>query len=249
MPAPLTPVTSASRFAIRATAGASAGTALRIAIMACLSPSAPADMARRRRDNRPRWPEETGCPTRCPEPLPDPLPVPAAFMTKRLHLLQATSGGCRADLRGLCHGSGGHPLPQLAATPRFAETHAYLAYCDAKWAAGRSFPFVIETRQDPALIGMIHLRDHGHRVSSGYVSARAHWGRGYVAEALSCLVDWVLAQPRIYPASASCDVRNRASARVMEKAGMVHEGLLRRYPVHPSVSPEPQDVWMHARTR
>lgn len=51
----------------------------------------------------------------------------------------------------------------------------------------------------------------------GYVLGPAHWGRGYMTEALRALLDWTDAQPKIFRAWAFCDVDNPASARVMEK--------------------------------
>jgi RimJ/RimL family protein N-acetyltransferase len=44
-------------------------------------------------------------------------------------------------------------------------------------------------------------------------------------------------------------VENIASARVMEKAGMAREGLLRRYVVHPNISAEPRDAYLYAVVR
>ncbi len=49
-----------------------------------------------------------------------------------------------------------------------------------------------------------------------------------------------------YRVFATCDVGNLASARVMEKAGMLREGLLRRYGFHPGVSDEPRDSYIYA---
>jgi len=56
-------------------------------------------------------------------------------------------------------------------------------------------------------------------------------------------------EPDIYRVFATCDVDNPASAKVMEKAGMKYEGLLRRYMIHPNVSEEPRDCLMYARVR
>jgi len=53
-------------------------------------------------------------------------------------------------------------------------------------------------------------------------------------EALSCLVNWSMDQPGIFRAWAFCDVENPASARVMEKAGMPREGMLRRWHICPT---------------
>ena len=47
----------------------------------------------------------------------------------------------------------------------------------------------------------------------------------------------------------SCDVENKASARVLEKVGMQREGTLRRYIVHPNISPEPRDCFVYSKVR
>ncbi len=96
---------------------------------------------------------------------------------------------------------------------------------------------------------MIHLHKRPHRVEFGFVIARPFWGQGYMTEALSTLVDWSLDQPQIWRASAFCDIDNLASARVMEKAGMIFEGILRRFFVHPNISGEPRDCRMYSKVR
>jgi len=127
------------------------------------------------------------------------------------------------------------------------ETERFLHRCAAVWADNTSFPFVIERLDDPLALGMIEFRVDGFKVEFGYVLARDAWGKGYMSEALTCLVDWTLAQPTIFRAAAFHDVDNPASGRVMEKAGMSYEGLLRRYSIHPNVSDEPRDCHVYAR--
>lgn len=70
-----------------------------------------------------------------------------------------------------------------------------------------------------------------------------------MTEALSTVVDWALTQPDVWRASAFCDVEHVASARVMEKAGLTFEGVLRRYFIHPQISPEPRDCKLYAKVR
>ena len=50
-------------------------------------------------------------------------------------------------------------------------------------------------------------------------------------------------------AAAICDIDNQASARVMEKAGMNFEGVLRRHTLHPNIAPEPRDCRMYAKVK
>ena len=52
-----------------------------------------------------------------------------------------------------------------------------------------------------------------------------------------------------YRVCAVCDVENKPSARALEKVGMQREGTLRRYIVHPNVSPEPRDCFVYSRVR
>ena len=56
-------------------------------------------------------------------------------------------------------------------------------------------------------------------------------------------------QPSIFRIGALCDVENIGSARVMEKAGLVREGILRRWLMHHNVSDEPRDCLSYARVR
>ena len=70
-----------------------------------------------------------------------------------------------------------------------------------------------------------------------------------MTEALRAAVGWALAAPGVYRVGAVCDVDNPGSARVMEKAGLTREGLLRRWMVHPNVSDEPRDCFIYGRAR
>ena len=126
------------------------------------------------------------------------------------------------------------------------ETRAYVRMCLLAWDVGKAFHWVIERHEEKHAIGMIIARSSEQKWELGYVLARAYWGRGYMTEALKGLIDWVLKQKDIYRIWAVCDVDNLASARVMEKAGMQLEGTLRRWSVHPNISPEPRDSYCYA---
>jgi ribosomal-protein-alanine N-acetyltransferase len=70
-----------------------------------------------------------------------------------------------------------------------------------------------------------------------------------MTEVLRAVIEWIFSQPGIYRVQAICDMENIASARVMEKTGMVREGLLRRYVLHPNLSAKPRDCFMYAIVR
>jgi ribosomal-protein-alanine N-acetyltransferase len=125
----------------------------------------------------------------------------------------------------------------------------YLQHPIVDWETGASFRYELCLRDTDNPVGSIHLRPEGNRVMIGYVLARPLWGRGLMAEALRFAIDWALAQPDVHRAYAFCDVQNPGSARVMEKAGMEREGILRCYHVCPNLSLQPRDCFMYAKVR
>lgn len=121
---------------------------------------------------------------------------------------------------------------------------------DREWEVGSTFPAVICRRDAPSeLVGRIDARPVGPRVSYGWLIRRDHWGQGIASEVLLWAVAHALSHPTIYRTEAACDVMNVASARVMEKAGMSPEALLRRYLFHPNLSNEPRDALLYSKVR
>jgi len=98
-------------------------------------------------------------------------------------------------------------------------------------------------------IGMLEARRNSHVVDIGYVLARAHWGHGLMTEAVRALADTALGNPEVFRVQATCDVDNRASARVLEKSGFSCEGRLQRHTVHPNIDREPRPCFLYARCR
>jgi RimJ/RimL family protein N-acetyltransferase len=132
---------------------------------------------------------------------------------------------------------------------RVEETEAYLARCQAGWDAGIDLTWTLTRSGEDRVIGMIGLRPRTHMADIGYVLARRYWRQGLMPEAATAVVGLALGRPAIHRVWAVCDVENRASARVLEKAGMEYEGVLRRWILHPNVSAEPRDVLCYARLR
>lgn len=126
----------------------------------------------------------------------------------------------------------------------------FFAKGEESWRTGSGhFAWLLHLRDTRALAGSIGVELKGQAAMFGYVLAQKFWGRGLMTEALRFLVDWSLAQPEIYRAWAFCDVENPASARVMEKAGMQREGILRRWHVCPTINPEPRDCIACAKVK
>jgi [ribosomal protein S5]-alanine N-acetyltransferase len=129
------------------------------------------------------------------------------------------------------------------------DAEAFVSQCISS-SAEVSRTYALCDREDGMLRGVLGLRQiQLHYVEFGYVLARQWWGRGLMTEALIAAADWALAQPQNFRVSGVCDVENVASARVMEKAGLVREGLLRRWIVHPNISEHPRDCFSYAKFR
>ncbi|NNE42788.1 MAG: GNAT family N-acetyltransferase [Gemmatimonadetes bacterium] len=127
------------------------------------------------------------------------------------------------------------------------ETREFLARCEKVWADGTSFPWRLERKDTGEGIGMIELLPGGAMPGMGYVLAKAHWGQGFMTEALTAVTEWVLKQPGIHRCWAICDEDNPGSARVMEKSGYRYEGLLRRWGHHPAHGELPRNCHVYSR--
>ncbi len=77
--------------------------------------------------------------------------------------------------------------------------------------------------------GIGFSRIEGHKAEIGYWLAEKHWGKGIMTKALKMITKYGFAKlglRRIYVYAFSF---NKASIRVLEKAGYKYEGLLRKH--------------------
>jgi RimJ/RimL family protein N-acetyltransferase len=90
-------------------------------------------------------------------------------------------------------------------------------------------------KKDGSKVGFIvnfHVSHAGAGVKLneiGYSLAPAERGKGYGSEALSLLLDYMFLSIETVRIQATTDVRNKASQRILEKAGFRREGTLRRF--------------------
>ena len=129
------------------------------------------------------------------------------------------------------------------------DTQEFLKHFVALVDGDESFPWVITLAADGSVIGAMHLRVHPPWTEFGFNIERSHWNRGFGTEAVRAVIAFGLALQGIERVQATCHVENHASARVMEKAGMRWEGVLRRYLVFPNLGERAQDVCMYSVTR
>jgi ribosomal-protein-alanine N-acetyltransferase len=85
-------------------------------------------------------------------------------------------------------------------------------------------------RSDDALIGTVTLYNicfDNRRAEMGYALGRAHWGNGFMHEALQALLGYAFGVLDLHRIEADVDPRNGASIRTLERLGFQREGYLR----------------------
>ena len=78
-------------------------------------------------------------------------------------------------------------------------------------------------------IGFYQVEREAARGEFGFWLGRAHWGQGLATEAARAMVAHGFGALGLVRVQAVCHVDNAASARVLAKAGLEREGVLRRY--------------------
>jgi ribosomal-protein-alanine N-acetyltransferase len=113
-----------------------------------------------------------------------------------------------------------------------AQTESYIREVLQEYREGRDGPWGIEYRASGQAVGAIHLMEISarHRKAQiGFLLSRACWGRGLMAEALLRVLQYAFENVGLNRVEAFCLVDNLAGVRVLEKAGMQKEGVLREY--------------------
>lgn len=97
--------------------------------------------------------------------------------------------------------------------------------------SGSYFTFHIELIEDALFTGMIALKLGASKYQSGEVWFKLlpdFWNQGIASEALSAVLQFGFEELKLHRIEAGCAVDNIASARVLEKVGMLKEGTRRQ---------------------
>ena len=92
------------------------------------------------------------------------------------------------------------------------------------------YQWAIELKSLREPIGSLSVVGKEKRVDAlelGYCIGRNWWGQGLMPEAVRAVTEYLFREVRVIRVSAKHDVNNPNSGRVMQKAGMTFEGILR----------------------
>ncbi|MHA6484543.1 GNAT family N-acetyltransferase [Paenibacillus sp. strain BS8-2] len=95
---------------------------------------------------------------------------------------------------------------------------------------GTEFPLRIVLKESNEIIGTITLRVDklNNRGELGYWMGRDFWGHGYATEAARRMIESGFVELGLNRIWATAITRNKASVRVLEKAGLRKEGTLKQ---------------------
>ncbi len=102
----------------------------------------------------------------------------------------------------------------------------------AWWPQGRGVTLAVARREQPAeLLGTVSLRRfvRDRRAELGYWLGADVWGHGFATEAAGALVDFGFAELGLARIYAHVLEGNDASCRVLDKLGMINEGIRRQH--------------------
>ncbi len=111
------------------------------------------------------------------------------------------------------------------------DTRNFLDFVFDQRRSGRSVVWAIVRKDERCVIGTVGLANWAHqhsRAELGFAIARRCWNQGYTSEAVSAVLRYAFLDVGLNRVEALCKVENGASARVLEKAGMRFEGILRQ---------------------
>lgn len=95
----------------------------------------------------------------------------------------------------------------------------------------KNYTFFIENATNQEFIGLFGLklgRDIYKRAEVWFKILPEHWGNGYATEAVKAVIHFSFNSLDLHRIQAGCAVENTASIKVLEKAGMIKEGLQRQ---------------------
>ncbi|MBO0995012.1 GNAT family N-acetyltransferase [Bacillus sp. SD088] len=111
------------------------------------------------------------------------------------------------------------------------DTKQFLEFAKERYAENQVAPWGIEWKETGKIIGTIDFiwwKPKHRSAEIGYVLSRDFWGKGIMTEAAKEVIRFGFEEMDLMRIQARCLDENIGSSRVMEKAGMSFEGILRK---------------------
>lgn len=110
------------------------------------------------------------------------------------------------------------------------ETEAFIASILSNDERGMVWTIVLpDSNKVVGTIGCHNIAIEHKKLEIGYALSNDYWNKGITTEAVAGLIKTIFEQTLINRIEALAMIANPASSKVMEKAGMKFEGVLREY--------------------
>jgi len=118
-----------------------------------------------------------------------------------------------------------------SAQKHISEAKDYCRYMARRYRSDEPSSWGIIEKKTDTLVGTIGYMDYNEEnatVEVGYSLAKWMWNGGYMTEALHRVIAYTFESMDINRIEAQHELENASSGRVMEKCGMIKEGVLRQ---------------------
>lgn len=111
-----------------------------------------------------------------------------------------------------------------------SQAHEAIEKTIENYRSGAAFRLGIELLSTGEMIGNVNLYDivgPSRRCDIGYAVNPAHWGKGYIGEAMKAALDYAFNELDMNRIEADIDPRNEVSQKILERMGFIKEGYMR----------------------
>jgi RimJ/RimL family protein N-acetyltransferase len=159
------------------------------------------------------------------------LPPQPTITTDRLILRPLRDSDAGAVAEGAGDKRVAKYLIQVPSPYPIALARSWVRHRSEWWTLGKGVTLAISTRDDHALVGTVALRRYARdrRAELGYWLIEPAWGHGYATEATHAAVDYGFRAMNLARVYALVLAGNTASERVLDKLGMLREGVQRQH--------------------
>ena len=112
-----------------------------------------------------------------------------------------------------------------------SETETSMKGWVGRYANPNFYHWAIVEKEENNMIGFVSViacDENVKQVEMGYAIGKKWWGKGYMAEALGTVIDYLFNEVGVNRIYARHDTNNPGSGKVMQKCGMKYEGTMRQ---------------------
>lgn len=107
------------------------------------------------------------------------------------------------------------------------DLQAYISMCIESYEKPSTYNWIIEFKENNQAVGSISVTNINEDIEEaevGYCLGEAYWHKGIMTEAFSRVIEFLFTEVKVNRVSASHDVNNPNSGKVMKKCGLIYEG-------------------------